>query len=566
MKQKITNVNWAILFFAFLLEITLINIVLVTKLDISIYNEIYNLIKVNTVCIGVDLIFIFYIRDFAINKKRTKDILKTYKSDVNLRIVRMFFIIEIIKMVLVTLSLLKTIGNIKRNFYVIVTTFIVVIILYYILHQILPKTEDLKTKIKKLKQQKDLKIVLIDGDIIPSSFEIEKDTQYKIANNHLYINIKKDLPRLEEIKEFILENTIAIIHEIENANNDKIFQVYEKQEINNINMFHIIAVSNYDQINFSNKIKNINAIQVCDIDSVIEFVENLFITGEREKINEETYVQALMKIKNVKEEEIKKDEDVKDNYIEKLNIICQYNFNNKLNDKIEIIPKNDILFELYRNAYLHTSAYQSILAMFNYITVMGKMVQYYLYAKNNPKFNKNKIRNMIINDKPSVWNGQITLNIYQNPENILYKNLRETKFELSNEEKIFLHTYLSYLLNENITGENITFSGLVEIFDKFRNKVQAHGIISDANVYAVWNLTKIFAIIYNKMLKIDELEYEYKKDTGEVKIGYKGEEKVNVGKYIIWEEGNIYFIKDKGIYLNYLTGETKFVKGEEIEK
>ena len=61
MKQKISRVNWIILLSSFFVELVLLNIILVSKFYISIYNEMYNLVKANIVCIGFDLIFILYI-------------------------------------------------------------------------------------------------------------------------------------------------------------------------------------------------------------------------------------------------------------------------------------------------------------------------------------------------------------------------------------------------------------------------------------------------------------------------------------------------------------------------
>lgn len=563
MEQKITKVNWGILVFTFLLEIVLLNIVLVARMDISIYNELYNFIKSNAVCIGADLFFCFNILDFAINKKKTKDILKSDKADVNLRMVKTFILLEIVKTILVVVSLQKTIGIFQNRFIEILITFAIITFSYYILYLILPKKENLTKKIKKLKRrEKDLKIILIDGNITPSSFEIEKNTQYQKAKNHLYMNINADLPRIKDqkIKEFIEENTIAIIHEIENADNDIIIREYQKQQINNIKMFHIMAVNNLKKLKLSKQIQSLNTIKVCDINLAIEFVENIFIIGEKEKISKLRYQIALIKIKMIKEKKLRNDENIKEKYIEELNKIYQYRFNKKLDNEIQIIPRDNLLFELYRNSYLQTSAYQSILAMFNYITVMGKMVEYYLYAKNNEKFDENKIDTGIIGDNPSVWNNQILINIYQNQGDILYQNLRKNEFEISKDERILLHTYLSYLLNQDIKGEKITFDGLSDIFVKFRNKVEAHGIISDANVYAVWNLTKFFTEMYNKIFKIFELECEYQNEN--IKIGYKGEEKVDVGKYIILIDDTVCFIKGKAFYIDYLTGETKSIVKE----
>lgn len=581
MKQKITKVNWTILLFSFLLEIGLINIMLVTKLDISIYNEIYNLKKVNAVCIGVDFIFIFYMLDFAINWKKSKDILKTGKADVNFKIVKNFFIVEMVKMILVIISLQVTIDSRKSSYTAIYIVFLIVIFSYYILYMLLPKKENLSRKIKKLqKRNKDLKFILIEGNILPSSFDIEKHPEYKISKNHLYMNTKRDLPKIKNKNQiqYILENTIAKIYEIENANDDMIIQKYKTEKIKNIQMYHVMAIKNEFKVGVGKEINGINSIKICDINSAIEYTENLFIIREKDKISKIRYNIAVMTVnimKRLEKDKFKKNEKLNDKYIKELNLIYQYKFNNRINEKLEIIPKEKFLFELYKKSYLHTSAYQSILEMFNYITVMGKFIEYYLYVKNNPGFKSDDIYSSIIGDNPTIWNYQIIVNVCKKNQDVLYKNIREKKIKLSDDEKILLQTYLSYLLNINIEGEEITFDGIANTFIQFRNKVEAHGIISDENVYANWNLTRFFVNIYSKIFEILEFECIYDVDKNEVKVGYKNEEKVNLSKYVIMRYNGIYFIKDvekeldKQLnktrlkymsYINYLTGETEIIE------
>src|SRR5699024_9699874 len=99
-------------------------------------------------------------------------------------------------------------------------------------------------------------------------------------------------------------------------------------------------------------------------------------------IKKSRYKKALKYVKK----EIKDEEK----YMQSLETIYKYNFNNRLKNNIEIIPEEKYIFELYRNALLNSSPYQSILTFFNYITVIGKLVEYYLYAKNNPKYSKNE--------------------------------------------------------------------------------------------------------------------------------------------------------------------------------
>ncbi len=547
MRQQITKINMGILIFTFLLEIILFNIFLVTELGISIYNEGYNLVKAMVVMIGFDVIFVLYMLDYAKNGKKNPSILKLGKVDVNFKMVRSFFLLEIFKMTGLILSLQKSLKYYEDRYVMFFSIFLVVIVSYYLLYQIMPKRENLGKKIKKLcKEDPHLKIIIIDGDMLKSSFDIEKNTSYKVNNNHLYVRYQ-DLPKIHHEK-FVKENVIAVIHEVKNV--DQMILSYQKINFHKIGLYHIMAVKNNSIKEIPESIKRLNAVKVCSIDSAIEFTENLFITSEKENVSKLEHGIAKISVKlGVSYGKSLKDKDIKH-----LNTIYEYQFNHKLEEEIIFVPKQKLLFELYRNAYLHTSAYQSTLAMFHYITVMGKMVEYYLYAKYNKRFDVQKIDKDIIGDRPSVWTNQILLNIYQQTQDGLYKNIREKKFLLSPEEQILMQ-YLSSLLNMDILGNEITFNGLQEIFTLFRNKVEAHGIISDANVYAVWNLTKFFVNIFSRIFKIEELECVIDPRSKMVMIGYAKEAKVKVGQYIIkGKEDELYFVKNQGQYIDYMTG------------
>lgn len=554
MKQKITKINWVILGFVFIVEFVLLNVILKSNLDISLYNNPNKFLKVLTVCISIDIIFILYVLDFSINTKKVKNIMKIYNEDVNFLIPKVFWLIEIIKGFLIMYSIGHTVLYYELRYMSIVYLYIGIICLYYILYSVMPQKDNIKRKLKKL--QKDIKklktnfnFILIDGDVTPSSFELERISGYKISKNNIYINLKNEFPKIEDnnLKKMILDNTVCIIHELEKIDLEMISEIYQNQQINNTHMYHVFAVDRKEKNELTGKFSYIHALKICDLNSVIEFVESIFLVNDAEQIAESEYKKINKNISKI--------DKSNSQYIENLNKIYQYKFNNRLKQRVDNIPKEGILFELYRNAMINDSPYQSVLIFFNYITVMGKLVEYYLYAKNNPKFDKNKIKKAIIGDNPPIWNNHILLNIYKNKENILYKNLREKVYKLNEEEKILINVYLSDLLNVEILGDEITYDGIMNLFIQFRNKVEAHGIISDANVYAVWNLTCFFANTLNKIFKITELKCEYDCNELDVKIGYLNEESVFVGKYILYIDDVLCFVKDKDIYINYFTGE-----------
>ena len=565
MKQKVEKNNWYLIIFIFVFELIGLNIVL-SQCNISLYNNLYGWIRAMFVVFSVDIIYILYIFDFLKQNKKAKNILKIYKIDVNLKIIRNFIIIESIKLTLVMILTWNLIYNTKFlkyiYFYIFITMF------FYLLYFIIPKKDNIRKKLKKLKRDikignTDFKFILIDGNSTYSTFNLFNLSDWKISKDNIYINLKTEFQEIvkydKKAKDLILNNTIAIIHELTNSKN--ILEIYENEAINNAHIFHVMAIENLKSLQNKKDYEYIDAIKVCDLRNVIQFVENLVANNIEDLIDKSKYKRALKQI-NILDKRNEK-------YIKNLELIYKYNFNNRHKDNFNNVPKEKFILELYKNAYLNKSPYQATLIFFNYITVVGRLVEYYLFAKYNKKYSENKIDEYRIGDNPSKWNSNILINIYNNTDNILYENLRERKYELSNEEKILIKDYLgSYILNTEIKGEKISYDGLMELFIAFRNKVEAHGIINDNNVYAVWNITRFFANMLNEIFKIPQLECEYSNQDIIIKVGYNSEKKVILGKYVIMYDKFMCFIKDENkntkecTYMNYFAGEVKpkFIK------
>lgn len=565
MKPKVEKNNWYLIIFIFVFELIGLNIVL-SQCNISLYNNLYGWIRAMFVVFSIDIIYILYIFDFLKQNKKAKNILKIYKIDVNLKIIRNFIIIESIKLTLVMILTWNLIYNTKFlkyiYFYIFITMF------FYLLYFIIPKKDSIRKKLKKLKRDikignTDFKFILIDGNSTYSTFNLFNLSDWKISKDNIYINLKTEFQEIvkydKKAKDLILNNTIAIIHELTNSKN--ILEIYENEAINNAHIFHVMAIENLKSLQNKKDYEYIDAIKVCDLRNVIQFVENLVANNIEDLIDKSKYKRALKQI-NILDKRNEK-------YIKNLELIYKYNFNNRHKDNFNNVPKEKFILELYKNAYLNKSPYQATLIFFNYITVVGRLVEYYLFAKYNKKYSENKIDEYRIGDNPSKWNSNILINIYNNTDNILYENLRERKYELSNEEKILIKDYLgSYILNTEIKGEKISYDGLMELFIAFRNKVEAHGIINDNNVYAVWNITRFFANMLNEIFKISQLECEYSNQDIIIKVGYNSEKKVSLGKYVIMYDKFMCFIKDENkntkecTYMNYFVGEVKpkFIK------
>lgn len=607
-KQKISKNSWLILCVLFIIEILLLNAHLIFDLNVSIYSRSFIFWKVMVEILCVDLCFIIAMIDFAQYQKKPKKIYNLYKNDIETIMLNVFGVIEILKLVLTLCITKKYLSGYSSRYLPFFLIFGLMIIVFVAFNKILLKKDIFSLKLRKLKKQfrkgkVDFKFVLIDGNITPSTFDIERKIEHQSSKDLIYVNIEKELNVAnvftEEEKKIINQNAVAIIHEIKNKKSKENVKVFDLiKNINTYKMIHIIAAEDISKIELDEYIKTLSFVNICNVNSAIEFTENLFLISKEKKIDRFDLIKTNRKIRKLKSkiklekndltvDETKIDLTIskklnesdnfinKDKYIDDLNNIYQNNYNNRLNYNVENLPKDGELMNLYKNAYLNTSPYESILKFFNYITAVCKIVEYYLYAKNNSRFNKDEIFTDIISDNPPVWTNHITLNVYKKKEDTLYANIRKNRFKLNDDEKILLKVYLSKMINSEIIGEDITFTGLTYLFKEFRNKVEAHGIINDGNVYAVWNLTFFFANMLNKMLKVSEIKIEKEsknkdknisENTINISIG-KDNKKVNLGKYILVFDNYLYFIKDtmylkdrsfKRLYINYFTGDIKF--------
>lgn len=559
-QQKITKINWAILLVTFLSECILV-IPVLGLINNSVYNNVFKLTEILLIYCASDIVYILYLFNLSVSKKERKNILKRYKSDVNYIIIKRFIIIEIIKCTLI-LSLESELQYFSSIIGIICYT-IIICIIFYGLYLIMPKTDNLKLKINKMKKgvksgNTSLNFILINGDRVPSSFNFKKMVNYKINKNNMYINLNQDFLKIiqknKKMKKFILDNTVALIHELENTDFDDILRIYNDVEINNSHMYHVMAISNYKETKIPEKIVAINSIKLCDINDTIEYVENLLDIRLEQRISKITYIKTLRKAEKLErkvKDSVQKDR-ILPRYLKRLDTIYKYNFNNRLKCNDVEVPNEKFAFELYRNAILNQSVYQSVLGMFNYITYINKLIEYYLFSKYNPRYSSTEIYNIIIGDNPIVWNKQILFNIYAHKDCVLYENIREKEFELNNDEKILLRYYLADFLNIEIIEECITYDGLMKLFIKFKNKVEYYKNINDDNVYFIWNITMFFVKMLNEIYKVSQLQCLFDVYSKEVMIGYGEEEKVGLGKYAVIDENFVCLINQEDRYENYI--------------
>ena len=556
MEQRNLKNNLILIILSFIFELIFINIIFPINIGIAIYLDIYKYLEIIVVILGIDIIYAIFCLDRFANPKNIRNVLNQYKNSIIYKTKKYFVIIEILK-ILVVLYITKENTAIVD----IALTFIITAIIYLVLANIFIKEEKISQKILKLKfnalinKKTKLNFILIKGKRTPDSLNLQNRLEQEINKNHIYINMQ-DFEKIKNkrIRNLIEDNTIAIIHELKVITEEDILNTIASIDFNNVKIYHIITGKSFKKTKLSDTLNLRSDIKICNIDSVVEFIENFFEVPKPKKINTKHIYNFILK--NKKDITEKKEDKI----LENLENVYINNFNARQKKlKMDYLPKNKFLLQMYKNAFLNQSPYQSVLLYFNYLTVMAKCVQYYSYAINpNSNFATNRINNSIVKDNPSCYLTQILVNVFENKNHPLCKQIREEKIILSKEEQILVTYYLSKLLNINISGKEITFEGLTELFLAFRNKIEAHGIINDTNVYAVWNLTYFFVNCLNKFFKVDSLEINYL-DSGAVKVGYN-KKLALLGEYIICREDNIFIIKErkasKNTYINYLTGES----------
>lgn len=556
MEQRNLKNNLILIILSFIFELIFINIIFPINIGIAIYLDIYKYLEIIVVILGIDIIYAIFCLDRFANPKNIRNVLNQYKNSIIYKTKKYFVIIEILK-ILVVLYITKENTAIVD----IALTFIITAIIYLVLANIFIKEEKISQKILKLKfnalinKKTKLNFILIKGKRTPDSLNLQNRLEQEINKNHIYINMQ-DFEKIKNkrIRNLIEDNTIAIIHELKVITEEDILNTIASIDFNNVKIYHIITGKSFKKTKLSDTLNLRSDIKICNIDSVVEFIENFFEVPKPKKINTKHIYNFILK--NKKDITEKKEDKI----LENLENVYINNFNARQKKlKMDYLPKNKFLLQMYKNAFLNQSPYQSVLLYFNYLTVMAKCVQYYSYAINpNSNFATNRINNTIVKDNPSCYLTQILVNVFENKNHPMYKHIREEKIILPKEERVLVTYYLSKLLNINISGKEITFEGLTELFLAFRNKIEAHGIINDTNVYAVWNLTYFFVNCLNKFFKVDSLEINYL-DSGAVKVGYN-KKLALLGEYIICREDNIFIIKErkasKNTYINYLTGES----------
>lgn len=545
---------------------------------INISENIYRYINILWIYIGIDLISYIILVYKEKTKKDNGKILfyKRYKKDVDYYIKKYSFIFEILKVILFIINIRgifqfqNLMDNSKFEIHGIgdkVILFAISQVAFYvflinILYKLNPDNDNViyKSKlIKKLlknKLKKEINIIIVDNENIYSTFQNKIYSNIKLNKKNIYIN-KKDIQQLDSIqRNLILKNVVSYISLEDNL--DKIVQdveidekyFYESCGFKNYHNYYIFGIKDdtKEKVLPKELVFN-NSVKICKSKFLLQYVEELICKN---------YIYIPTEIDD------------------KLII----NFYERAHNDIPNIPKDKFMINLLRNGIVNESPYQSTLILFNYLLYLQKVCEYYVISK----YPNIKAKESEKSDGEMDICANMLVHLYKNGKDILYKSLRKDTYRLSENDFDLLHEYFYNILGIDISNgtmnpnnpnifkrkikhnksdrykkkispnKNVSYESLVYMYLQFRNKVQAHGSITEDNVYAIWNLEIIFVKMFNYFLKPNLIDIEYLENK-EIKMKYIGDNiEVILGKNMIYEDKNP-IIRVNSSYVNFFTGE-----------
>lgn len=582
-KNKITINNKLCYLIFFMLEIVLVTYIIRSELGIYFLGRPLIYCKLGLIIIGFDIVFILTILDMSRKENNAKNIFKQYRYEINRNSKRIFCVFLLIKGIIMSL--------IEEEIAIPIIEIEVILGFAFMIVQLMKKEkEDRPKKIKEFYRQLKSKkksinynIILFEDNlnVISSTFEVSYMPSVKVSRKNIYIRYKKEwsfiLKKFPEKKEELINHIVVFLKTNKNQNSKEMIkfrEYYKREGLNLINNYNILTFDNIDDIKKPEEVESIDSLKMCETKECIEFVENLLKTNRRflyqVKRRIEYIMEYLFKKAFVKKEYIfLNDQDKVDKITEDLMWTSKEIYDNRLVNMPKIVPKEETLFELYKNSLVQKSIYQSAFILLNYINCMHQEVTYYIYAKNKEDFNKQEINSKIVMDNYDTF--AFTLIDYLKPEDLIYKNITQKEYEIDKDFMKLLKYYLSDLIDNKVKGDKVTYFGAIEIMGMIRNKIQAHGSIEQKNILLFWRLIYNLTNLFDEILEIDK--FESKKENGKIYFRYNNEEEfLDLGDYIkLDDKGNTFIVQsadsasnkksnkeNKFRYISYLIG--KYVK------
>ena len=533
--QKLRTTNKIIILISNIVEFILINYFMNFRFQYNLSSNVEGFFRVNLVFILLDMIYFFILYDLITLPKKHNP-LKIYRKESNFVNVITFLPYHIVKVVILFFLLPKSVFLYSYYYKFIILYELIPLFIFYGLYFLFPRRDNLYKKTKTLKKILNgndsglYNIILVHGDF--STFDLTHTSPYKIHKNNIYIN-DNDLAYLKKCRydmdTFINKHVTCEVTYLKNDDVVDIKNVLEKTKLEDFKKITIFVVKNKNNIT-DKEIGAYNAIKIVNRGEEIEYTENLLL---------------------------KEVHDISTSYDKEAKSLYQRTF-------ISCVPSDKRLFHMYKSAYYKDSPYQSILALFNYSSSVLRFVTTYYYCKNNKVDIDSEINLDIVTDQFTNLYSYLDKNITDT--DYLYDSLKTSKYVFIGNDKVLFKKELKYLLDSEVLGEYLDFYELTEIFRLLRNKVEAHGSMTDKNIYMIWHVVAVLVDSLNYFLKVDQLHLEIK-NKHEIIVTYDDDElsKSTLGKYIINYDEMLCFLvtvhklrKEEYMadtYINFLTGD-----------
>ncbi len=224
---------------------------------------------------------------------------------------------------------------------------------------------------------------------------------------------------------------------------------------------------------------------------------------------------------------------------------------------------NKFLSDFYRNALVFKSPQRSVMALLDYCELVLTLSAIYsigYLGEDNKPSEKEFISSNMMKLAEIIKNRAVRDDSW---ENIITKKYQIPSEIMDSINELNKYIYVSF------SGDKVSFLGLISLLTVIRNKVIAHGILTEendayldvvfsrkGNAYIVWKILFWLTGCLNEYLRIGSLNFINKDN--DIYVGY--ENKVSAGKLMIMKDEYPLIASkanDKGriTYVNYFNGE-----------
>lgn len=206
------------------------------------------------------------------------------------------------------------------------------------------------------------------------------------------------------------------------------------------------------------------------------------------------------------------------------------------------------LHVFFQNALFFRNAYRSALALLDYIEMCLRLVVYAGDLESGKMFDGSLVSDNLYH---------MARRIYQNRGSARLE--RTVRMELLEQNML---QQLENLLYINFEGDELDFTGLLGAVTLVRNKVVAHGVMSDDNTGIVWAFVVYAALLVTDYLEMDQ--FSVVGEQGNYRIGY-GSSLYDAGIYLFSQNEDVCILssinqnkkknRTRVTYTNFFSGE-----------